>query len=153
MCALVCQHIHPYLCVWRGLCQGGGVRLCAGVYLGGDGREILIDPLISGLRGATELQNTWEKSGAECNKAKQEWKKKDNRWRNDKRLKDFGQQTMDMQKNKQKNKSVQGSDTDRANRHNKRPRLDYGVVCLYLSSCKSLSQVRGCSGGKRSFVR
>lgn len=40
------------------------VRLCAGVHLGGDGNEILIDPLISGLRqgdGARELRSTWEK--------------------------------------------------------------------------------------------
>lgn len=40
------------------------MQLCAGVYLGGDGREILIDPLISGPRrgeGARELPNMWEK--------------------------------------------------------------------------------------------
>lgn len=53
-----------------------------GVYLGGDGREILIDPLISGLgrgEGARELQSMWEKSVVESNKAKHERKKEDNR--------------------------------------------------------------------------
>lgn len=66
MRALVCQHFRPRLgvcdCVCACVCvREGSVRLRAGVYLGGDGREILIDPLISGLRGGTEQQNTWEK--------------------------------------------------------------------------------------------
>ena len=68
------------VCVCDSVCVSG--RVCAGVYLEGDGREILIDPLISGLgrgEGARELQSTWEKSVVESNKAKQERKKEDNR--------------------------------------------------------------------------
>lgn len=52
------------MCLLLPVCSGC-VRLRAGVHLGGDGKEILIDPLISGLRqgeGARELQSTWEKA-------------------------------------------------------------------------------------------
>lgn len=76
-CALLFSCTFVHVCVFRTVYafQGGSVRLCAGVYLGGDGREILIDPLIAGLRrgeAARELQRTWDKILVESNKAKQE---------------------------------------------------------------------------------
>lgn len=68
-CLPVGACLSTFVCV----CQGGW--LCAGVYLGGDGRDILIDPLISGPRrgeGAKELKSTWEKNIVESNKAKKQ---------------------------------------------------------------------------------
>lgn len=56
--------VHVWVSVTVRACvcvREGSVRLRAGVYLGGDGREILIDPLLSGPRGGTEQQNTWGK--------------------------------------------------------------------------------------------
>lgn len=53
------------------------------MHLGGDGKKILIDPLISGLRrgdGAREPRRTREKSVAQSNKDEQERDGKDSRW-------------------------------------------------------------------------
>lgn len=62
------------VCVRVGVCRC--VQVCTSE---GDGREILIDPLISSPgrgEGARELQSTWEKSVVESNKARQERREK-----------------------------------------------------------------------------
>ena len=70
MCVCVCVCV----CVRVGVCRC--VQVCTSE---GDGREILIDPLISSPgrgEGARELQSTWEKSVVESNKARQERREK-----------------------------------------------------------------------------